>query len=98
MRGRTAAGHPTSQTRRALRRRGRVAAARVAAAGQGSSGADLTMELSSPRYARLRGLQIPNAKYTCNTGQTRSKLLEQWVHLTNLTAGQSRPGTTHLAA
>ena len=23
-----------------------------------------------------------NTKYTCDTGQTRNKLLEQWVHLT----------------
>ena len=37
--------------------------------------------------------QIPNTKYTCNTGQTRNKLLEQWVHLTNhtATATSSRP-------
>ena len=42
------------------------------------------------------GAQIPNTKYTCNT---RNKLLlEQLVHLTNHTAGHSRPGTTHLAA
>ena len=39
-----------------------------------------------------------NTKYTCDTGQTRNKLLEQWVHLTNHTAGHSRPSTTHLAA
>ena len=42
--------------------------------------------------------RTPNAKYTYNTGRTRNKLLEQWVHLTNHTAGHSRPGTTHLAA
>ena len=30
-----------------------------------------------------------NTKYTCDTGQTRNKLLEQWVHLTNHTAGHS---------
>ena len=41
-----------------------------------------------------RQLQIPNTKYTRDTGQTRNKLLEQWVHLTNHTAGHSRPGTT----
>ena len=35
-----------------------------------------------------------NTKYTCDTGQTRNKLLEQWMHLTNRTAGHSRPGTT----
>ena len=35
-----------------------------------------------------------NTKYTCDTGQTRNKLLEQWVHLTNHTAGHSRP-TAH---
>ena len=34
-----------------------------------------------------------NTKYTCDTGQTRNKLLEQWMHLTNHTAGHSRPGT-----
>ena len=43
--------------------------------------------------------QIPNTKYqipnTCDTGQTRNKLLEQWVHLTNHAAAHSRPGTTH---
>ena len=33
---------------------------------------------------------IQNTKYACNTGQTRNKLLEQWVHLTNHTAGHSR--------
>ena len=32
--------------------------------------------------------QIPNIS---NKGQTRNKLLEQWVHLTNHTAGHSRP-------
>ena len=37
--------------------------------------------------------QIPNTKYTCYTGQPRNKL-----HLTNHTAGHTRPGTTHLAA
>ena len=35
-----------------------------------------------------------NTKYTCDTGQTRNKLLEQWVHLQNHAAGHSRPGTT----
>ena len=35
-------------------------------------------------------------KYTCDTGQTRNKLLEQWVHLTNRAAGHSRPGTTQI--
>ena len=35
-----------------------------------------------------------NTKYNCNTGQTRKELLEQWVHLTNHTAGHSRPDTT----
>ena len=39
-----------------------------------------------------------NTKYTCDTGQTLNKLLEQWVHLTNHTAGHSRPGTTVLKA
>ena len=39
-----------------------------------------------------------NTKYTCDTGQTRNKLLELWVHLTNHTAGHSRPGTTHQTA
>jgi hypothetical protein len=34
-----------------------------------------------------------NTKYTCDTGQTRNKLLAQWVHLTNHAAGHSRPGT-----
>ena len=38
--------------------------------------------------------EIPNTKYMCDTGQTRNKLLEQWVHLTNHAAGHSRPGTT----
>ena len=42
--------------------------------------------------------KIQNTKYTCDTGQTRNKLLEQWVHLTNHTAGHSRPGTTHQTA
>jgi vacuolar protein 8 len=28
-----------------------------------------------------------NTKYTCDTGQTRNKLLAQWVHLTNHAAG-----------
>ena len=31
-----------------------------------------------------------NTKYTCDTGQTRNKLLAQWVHLTNHAAGHSR--------
>ena len=31
-------------------------------------------------------MQIQNIN-TCDTGQTRNKLLEQWVHLTNHTAG-----------
>ena len=31
-----------------------------------------------------------NTKYTCDTGQARNKLLEQWMHLTNHTAGHSR--------
>ena len=39
-----------------------------------------------------------NTKYTCDTGQTRNKLLAQWVHLTNHAAGHSRPGTAHLTA
>ena len=30
-----------------------------------------------------------NTKYSCDTGQTRNKLLEQRVHLTNHTAGHS---------
>ena len=34
-----------------------------------------------------------NTKYTCDTGQTRNKLLEQWVHLTNHTAGHSNKAT-----
>ena len=42
--------------------------------------------------------QIPNTKCTCDTGQTRNKLLEQWVHLANHAAGHSRPGTTHQTA
>jgi hypothetical protein len=40
-------------------------------------------------------IQIQNTKYTCETGQTRNKLLAQWVHLTNHAAGHSRPVTTH---
>ena len=32
-----------------------------------------------------------NTKYTCDTGQTRNKLLEHWVHLTNRSARYSRP-------
>ena len=36
--------------------------------------------------------------YTCDTSQTRNKLLAQWVHLTTHTAGHSRPGTTHQTA
>ena len=54
----------------------------------------------SPRR-RLRGglrgandAKIPNTKYTCCAGQTRNKLLEQRVHLTNRTAGRCRPGAT----
>ena len=39
-----------------------------------------------------------NTKYTCDTGQTRNKLLAQWVRLTNHAAGHSRPGTAHLTA
>jgi hypothetical protein len=39
-----------------------------------------------------------NTKYTCDTGQTRNKLLAQWVHLTNHAAGHSSPGTAHLTA
>ncbi len=39
-----------------------------------------------------------NTKYTCDTGQTRNKLLAQWVHLTNHAVGHSRPGTAHLTA
>ena len=35
--------------------------------------------------------QVPNI-----TGHTRDKLLEQWVHLTNHTAGHSRPPSTAL--
>ena len=35
-------------------------------------------------------------KYTCDTGQTRNKLLAQWVHLTNHAAGHSRPGNMSL--
>ena len=34
--------------------------------------------------------EISNTKYTSDTGQTRNKLLEQWVHLTNHTAGHER--------
>ena len=51
-------------------------------------------------HGRAEGhAQIQNTKYTCTTGQTRNKLLEQqWVHLTNHTAGHSRPDTTHLDA
>ena len=41
-----------------------------------------------------RGPKIQNTKCTCDTGQTRNKLLEHWVRLTNRAAGQSRPGTT----
>ena len=33
-----------------------------------------------------------NTKYTCDTGQTRNKLLAQWVHLTNHAAGHSKWG------
>ena len=29
------------------------------------------------------GIQIQNTKYTCDTGQTRNKLLEQWKINTN---------------
>jgi hypothetical protein len=39
-----------------------------------------------------------NTKYTCDTCQTRNKLLAQWVHLRNHAAGHSRPGTAHLTA
>ena len=49
-------------------------------------------------FVRWTKYKNTNTKYTCDTGQTRNKLLEQWVHLTNHTAGHSRPGTTHLAA
>ena len=45
---------------------------------------------------RWLATKIPHTKYTCGTGQTLNKLLEQWVHLTNHAAGHSRPGTTHL--
>ena len=31
-----------------------------------------------------------NTKYTCDTGQTRNKLLEQWVHLTHSRALEAR--------
>ena len=47
---------------------------------------------AGPRIARAGvhfKYQIPNTKYTCNTGQTRNKLLEQWVLLTHHTAGHS---------
>ena len=38
---------------------------------------------------RRNKYQIPNTKYTCNTGQTRNKL-EQWVHpKDNKTTGES---------
>ena len=40
-------------------------------------------------YTVPRKYQIPNTKYTCDTGQTRNKLLEQWVHLANHAAGHS---------
>ena len=39
-----------------------------------------------------------NTKYNCDTGQTRNKLLAQWVHLTYHAAGHSRPRTAHLTA
>ena len=39
-----------------------------------------------------------NTKYTSDTGQTRNKLLEQWMHLTNHTAGHSRPSTARQTA
>ena len=51
-----------------------------------------------PVAACVDKYQIPNTKYTCDTGQTRNKLLEQWVHLANHAAGHSRPGTTHQTA
>jgi hypothetical protein len=48
--------------------------------------------------ARSAGNTNTNTKYTCDTGQTRNKLLAQWGHLTNHAAGHSRPGTAHLTA
>jgi hypothetical protein len=55
--------------------------------------------LLAPKY-KYKYKNIPkntntntNTKYTCDTGQTRNKLLAQWVHLTNHAAGHSRPNT-----
>ena len=46
-----------------------------------------TSEVSTEQEYRASPSQpIPNTKYTYNTGQSRYKLLEQWVHLTNHTA------------
>ena len=45
-------------------------------------------ELPLHAYALVRNTNTnTNTKYTCDTGQTRNKLLELWVHLTNHTAG-----------
>ena len=38
-------------------------------------------------------IQIQIQNVLCDTGHTINKLLAQWVHLTNRTAGHSRPGT-----
>jgi hypothetical protein len=58
------------------------------------------------RMSRSFAVRVPRRKYkykykyknTCDTGQTRNKLLPQRVHLTNHAAGHSRLGTAHLTA
>jgi hypothetical protein len=61
-----------------------------------------TQDLHIQRPARPAGTAPANTntntntKYTCDTGQTRNKLLAQWVHLTNHAAGHSRPGTARI--
>ena len=39
-----------------------------------------------------------NTKYTCDTGQTRNKLLAQWVHLTNHAAGDVQYSLSYMHA
>ena len=72
-------------------RRGDLAGAQCGNGGNGD-GDDADVQGVVPNY------QIPNTKYTRDTGQTRNKLLGQWVHLANHAAGHSRPGTTHQTA